>query len=744
MPPSSAGSQRRLIACTRSIPLTLIAIAALAAPVVAQTLHWTRWPMPYPRSNHVVAFDPVEQRMMIFGGTAPGPDGDTNEAWGLRLFPFAKWEWLGYAGPLARSRACAVYDDPGGRMVMFGGEIDNVALSDTWGWQFSNNSWDGASFTGSRPQAGISYAAAFDALRRRMLMFGPLGFMDGPVYQLDLASNVWSTLATAGTPPQTAGSVLGYPVACDAVRDRLIVLGQGGVWQLTLADPATWTQLAPSGTPPPNNLGRLFYDGVRDRVLFTRNDGTVWALSMDPTPAWSSIAHPPLPTGTHVAQVAYDPERDRLLWFGGSVNDTWAFMLKTATWKLVEPGSPMPLRHWASAVAVPPWDAMVTFGGMFGNNATNTVMRFPLHGAGVFQGVTPAGSVPPALAGHSAIYDPVRNLMVVFGGYDGLYRNGTHTMSIGPTPTWTPWTPAGAPPSARWRTHAIYDPIRDRMVVFGGQNASTYFKDTWSLKFGSGWSQLSTGADLPAIRGSVVAYDSRRDHLIAIAEEFTQTRAWWMPLGGPYVWTAFPGSTFDVTPSSAVYDSVGDRVLLYGGSDPGETSAYNSLLQLSAATGAWNYASASGDGPFARYGHAIVRDPLRERFLIYGGTEGIGNGPIQTYGWLSPSVWVLTAPYTVGVNAPVPGDGVLAFRRAWLAAPDRIAFELAGAAAGPTRVEVYDVAGRRLGRVELPPGDGATRVASLTLAHAPAPGVYIVHARRGTRAASQRMAVLPR
>jgi hypothetical protein len=65
-----------------------------------------------------------------------------------------------------------------------------------------------------------------------------------------------------------------------------------------------------------------------------------------------------------------------------------------------------------------------------------------------------------------------------------------------------------------------------------------------------------------------------------------------------------------------------------------------------------------------------------------------GNGPIQTYGWLSPYVWLLT--------------------------------------------------------VELPPGDGATRVASLTLAHAPAPGVYIVHARQGTRAASQRMAVLPR
>jgi len=162
----------------------------------------------------------------------------------------------------------------------------------------------------------------------------------------------------------------------------------------------------------------------------------VWALSMDVTAAWTSIAHPPLPTGTHNAQVVYDTERDRLLWFGsGSVNDTWAFMLETATWKLVDPGSPIPLRHWASAIAVPEWDAMVTFGGMVGNSARNTVMRFPLHGAGVFQEVTPAGSVPPVLGGHSAIYDPVRKLMVVFGGYDGIYRSGVHTMSFGSTPT---------------------------------------------------------------------------------------------------------------------------------------------------------------------------------------------------------------------------------------------------------------------------------------------------------------------
>ena len=67
--------------------------------------------------------------------------------------------------------------------------------------------------------------------------------------------------------------------------------------------------------------------------------------------------------------------------------------------------------------------------------------------------------------GHSAIYDPVRDRMVVFGGY--TYHD-VWALKLAGDPTCgssSPATPALKP----LRPHrAIYDPVRDRMVVFGG------------------------------------------------------------------------------------------------------------------------------------------------------------------------------------------------------------------------------------------------------------------------------------
>src|SRR5206468_11243449 len=69
------------------------------------------------------------------------------------------------------------------------------------------------------------------------------------------------------------------------------------------------------------------------------------------------------------------------------------------------------------------------------------------------------------------IYDPVRDRMVVFGGYDGGYRNDVWALSLAEGTAWSTLASPGSPPSARCFHTAIYDPVRDRMVVFGGYDA---------------------------------------------------------------------------------------------------------------------------------------------------------------------------------------------------------------------------------------------------------------------------------
>jgi galactose oxidase-like protein len=98
---------------------------------------------------------------------------------------------------------------------------------------------------------------------------------------------------------------------------------------------------------------------------------------------------------------------------------------------------------------------------------------------------TPAsGRAPSGRYGHAAIYDPVRDRMVVFGGFDGdSLRNDTWALSLtGTAAAWAKSSPSGAPPSNRAHHTATYDPVRDRMVVVGGNSpGGTYLDDIWSL-----------------------------------------------------------------------------------------------------------------------------------------------------------------------------------------------------------------------------------------------------------------------
>ena len=60
------------------------------------------------------------------------------------------------------------------------------------------------------------------------------------------------------------------------------------------------------------------------------------------------------------------------------------------------------------------------------------------------------------------------------------------------------WTPSreNSPPSVRERlSHAIYDPVRDRMVILGGVAGSTVYRDLLALTLGSSptWVQLAPG-----------------------------------------------------------------------------------------------------------------------------------------------------------------------------------------------------------------------------------------------------------
>jgi galactose oxidase-like protein/Big-like domain-containing protein len=429
--------------------------------------------------------------------------------WALSLAGSPAWSELHPFGPgsgvVARAFAMAIYDPVRDQMVVYGGSGGPSFYNDAWALCFScpgSPRWVDITPTGGGPAIGrLGHSGIYDPVRDRMVLFSGYdnnGFV-GDVWALNSPglSASWSALAPNWSPP--TGRV-GHTAIYDPVRDRMVMFGgldgssRNDVWELSLAGTPAWREIFPVGSPPTaRRFHTAIYDPLRDRmVVFAGIDGSnahhndVWALTLTGSPTWSEISPAGSPPSARVFHTAiYDPVRDRMVVFGGSgnggvANDVWALSLGASPgWSQLSPtGSPPPQRYGHAAIYDPKRDRMVVFGG--GDGLRNDAWSLSLDGTPAWSEISPIGATPTARKFHSAIYDPVRDRMMVFGGFDGGARNDVWALPLAESPAWTELSPAGGPPPARYLFTAIYDLVRGRMVVFGGQDAG-FRNDTWVL-----------------------------------------------------------------------------------------------------------------------------------------------------------------------------------------------------------------------------------------------------------------------
>src|SRR5947208_4554515 len=91
--------------------------------------------------------------------------------------------------------------------------------------------------------------------------------------------------------------------------------------------------------------------------------------------------------------------------------------------------------------------------------------------------VATTGTPPKNRFGHSAVYNPTSNRMIVFGGGTGFPGPCVNDLwvlknanSVGGTATWVKMTPTGTPPPVREGHNAVYDDANNKMIVFGGMD----------------------------------------------------------------------------------------------------------------------------------------------------------------------------------------------------------------------------------------------------------------------------------
>ncbi|MCC6350046.1 MAG: hypothetical protein IT347_10710 [Candidatus Eisenbacteria bacterium] len=363
---------------------------------------------------------------------------------------------------------------------------------------------------------------------------------------------------------------------------------------VALAPGPAFAQTDPRPSPRDNHTA--IYDPVRDRMIVfggwngVTNFGDAWALSLSGTPTWTPLS----PAGTPPAgrrwhSAVYDSLRDRMLVFGGFtgdlyVNDVWALSLAgTPEWTELTPtGTPPSPRYRQSAIYDPVRDRLVIFGGWFSGDGYNDVWALSLAGTPQWQELTPAGPLPSPRISHSAIFDPIRDRMLVFGGVDDSLLNETWALSMD-NPAWTELSPAGERPLPRYIHSAVYDPVRDRMVIYGGYDVALYGEDAWALSLADSgsWSELAPAGSLPPGRqGHGAIYDPLRDRMVVFggfgAPGFLDD-TWSLSLGDPTAWTPmFPSALLTLT-VNAEHGTVTEDPLPAGGG-----FAYGTAVHLTA------------------------------------------------------------------------------------------------------------------------------------------------------------------
>jgi N-acetylneuraminic acid mutarotase len=307
-----------------------------------------------------------------------------------------------------------------------------------------------------------------------------------------------------------------------------------------------------------------------------------------------------LPHARKASPMVYDPIQDRAILFGGTdgsgldcifeFNDTWVYDSLTNTWEDLAPIGAVPsTRGLHSMVYDPLANRVILFGGkhwtfgLGGGDWLNDTWTYdPVANAWIE--LKASGPVPAARQGHSMVYDPIGERVILFGGAHGerdsrerTWLNDTWTYDPGVN-AWTELDPAGTLPPGRYSQAMAYDPGAGRIIMFGGYDGDEVLDDTWSYDLAANlWTEIKPVGAAPS---------ARRFH-------------------------------------SMVYDALGNRMILFGGhsSDPGPEGGtwLNDIWAYDPAVNVWTEIKPVGPLPSARGVQSMVYDPMGSRVILFGG-----------------------------------------------------------------------------------------------------------------------------
>jgi len=303
---------------------TVLALGAAAAPALAQWGPLTTPNTPAARSLAMMAFDVLQNRMLMFGGNA-----------GNELWSFANGTWTllqPTMSPTARNRSAMATNAISGGILLYGGIAAGgaptpLAADDTWAW--NGTTWTQLAPANS-PGGLARHMMVYDLGRQVTVVYGGRNNLYQPQQALsgtwEYVGGNWYQMTPVTSPPGLTDAAMAY-YAQPGVTVLFGGADNSGVArdETWTYDGLTWQQVALTGPKPSARVGArmeailsrgvLMLTGGRDpQTMEIQNDswefdGTTWRQlnavygGMYPPRADFAMAH--------------DYVQDRITAFGG-------------------------------------------------------------------------------------------------------------------------------------------------------------------------------------------------------------------------------------------------------------------------------------------------------------------------------------------------------------------------------------------------------------------------------------------
>lgn len=233
----------------------------------------------------------------------------------------------------------------------------------------------------------------------------------------------------------------------------------------------------------------------------------------------------------------------------------------------------------------------------------------------------PLAQAPPPLVDAAMAYDSLRERVVLFGGDNaGVLTNATYEWDGS---AWTQVNPGGpGAPSPRAGAKMVFDSARGVCVLVGGATASGASDETWEWD-GLSWTLVASGPNSPgggrdffsaaydASRGVTVVYGG----LPPLAETFEWNGAVWSAVTTPNLVGAG-----DRHMAAMTYDPIHQQVVLFGGVDL--AGLHNDVWGYDGVD--WTRLPTGVGAPTPRAGASFVFDSARNVFVVHGGDDASG------------------------------------------------------------------------------------------------------------------------